>query len=551
MPGPIREGLRKGGCIKVVLISLIVLCLAPISSLLLAADDAPTVRANSETIHGDWSKVADGIAVFRGIPYAQPPVGDLRWKSPNPHQPQPEPRQATQFAPACIQDSGNTDWHAGVAAAFGHGSEVAPRPAAISEDCLYLNVWTSKPDGTASLPVMVFVHGGSNRGGWSFEPNYLGDRLAARGVVVVTIAYRLGVFGFFSHPALEDGAAGAQANFGLLDIRAAFQWVRNNIRAFGGNPDNITAFGESAGALDIVDLMLVEAEGARAEKPLFRRLVSQSLGGSMTQRQNLAEARQSGEQLVTQIGLGPTVTAERLRQVSAFQLLQAARQVRGDGMPEGVIDGRLLQKTPATLAAAVGFEGVELLIGTNADEWLMYTDEATAWKDVEDWIQRHAPAAHEELLARVGEMTEPRRALDRLRTAWRMACPSRFLAEQVNAGGGKAWVYLFTRQRSGPGGEALGVYHGAELPYVFDTHDAWLPTEESDRRLTGEILQIWTRFAKTGSPTPAEDGTWPTFTAARPAVLELGDRVGLSDSREDDLCDVLGPAIHSPVNSND
>jgi para-nitrobenzyl esterase len=418
---------------------------------------------------------------------------------------------------------------------------VAPRPASISEDCLYLNVWTPKPGGTAGLPVMVFVHGGSNRGGWSFEPNYLGDRLAAEGVVVVTVAYRLGVFGFFSHPALEDGTAGVQANYGLLDIRAAFQWVRENIQAFGGNPDNITAFGESAGALDIVDLMLIEAEGGKEERPLFRRLVSQSLGGSMTQRQNLAAAQQSGQQLVAQIGLGPAVTAERLRQISAFQLLQAARQVRGEGMPEGIIDGRFLRRTPAALAAAVGFEGVELLIGTNADEWLMYIDEAAGWEDVEAWIQRHAPDAREELVERIGAGTDPRRALDRLRTAWRMACPSRFLAEQVNARGGKAWVYLFTRQRSGPGGETLGAYHGAELPYVFDTHDAWLPTGENDRRLTAEILRIWTRFAETGRPAPAQGNDWPVFTAARQAVIELGDRIGIVDPREDDLCDILGP----------
>jgi para-nitrobenzyl esterase len=132
-----------------------------------------------------------------------------------------------------------------------------------------------------------------------------------------------------------------------------------------------------------------------------------------------------------------------------------------------------------------------------------------------------------------------------------MACPSRFLAEQVNSRGGKAWVYLFTRQRSGPGGEALGAYHGAELPYVFDTHDAWLPTEESDRRLTAEILQIWTRFAETGNPEPAQGTTWPAFTASRPSVIELGDRIGVIDSGDDDLCDVLGPAKHLPGNDHE
>jgi len=208
----------------------------------------PVVLANGEELHGIWEGEGNQIAVFKGVPFATPPVGDLRWRAPRPNTPRQGPQSAAEFAPGCMQTTYSTDWYARVAAAFGHGPEVAARPLGVSEDCLYLNIWTPELNPEAGLPVMVWVHGGSNKGGWSYEPNYIGTRLAEKGVIVVSIAYRLGAFGFFSHPALDNGEGQPVANFGWLDGIHAFTWVTEYIRAFGGDPENITAIGESSGA---------------------------------------------------------------------------------------------------------------------------------------------------------------------------------------------------------------------------------------------------------------------------------------------------------------
>jgi len=162
---------------------------------------APVVFANGEELHGSWENGDTGVAVFKGIPFAAPPIDELRWRAPEPNKPRSGPQMAVEFAPACMQTTYITDWYADVAKTFGHGPEAVGRPKSVNEDCLYLNVWSPRPESGADLPVMVWVHGGSNKGGWSYEPNYIGKKLAEKGVVVVSIAYRLGAFGFFSHPA--------------------------------------------------------------------------------------------------------------------------------------------------------------------------------------------------------------------------------------------------------------------------------------------------------------------------------------------------------------
>jgi para-nitrobenzyl esterase len=183
---------------------------------------------------------------------------------------------------------------------------------------------------------------------------------------------------------------------------------------------------------------------------------------------------------------------------------------------------------------------MELLAGTNRDEWLMYIDADAAAGDLRRWVDATAPGRREELLAAVAG-DDPRRAMDRLRTARRMLCPSRYLARRFNAAGGRAWVYSFTRQRPGAGGAALGAYHGAELPYVFDRHDDWLATAAPDRHLTTAMGDYWSRFARTGAPADAAE-SWPPFTQQNSAVMELGERIGLTAAVDEDLCALLGPA---------
>jgi para-nitrobenzyl esterase len=515
--------------------------LLPVTVARAAEPPAPVVIANDEELLGGWAGAGQQVAVFRGIPFAAPPQGRLRWLAPRPHMPRKGRQAATAFGPACMQGSGGVDWYVGVAAAFGHGPEAVGRPNSVSEDCLYLNVWSPKPFADAGLPVMVFVHGGSNAGGWSYEPNYIGANLAARGVVVVTIAYRVGPFGFFSHPALNNSHGDPVANFALLDIRAAFQWIRTNIAAFGGDADNITGFGESSGAFDLVDLLLADLAEGRGSESLFRRLVSQSIGGPPIVRKTLAQEQASGEFLLEQLGLDKNVTASRLRQVPAEDLLQAAAKLPADHYYSAVIDGRTMPRHPLETLRLARTAGVDLMIGTNSDEWYMYVAEDTTREDVQAWVADYEPEQQADILAAVAGEPTARNTIDRLRTARNMLCPSRYLASRINEAGGRAWVYLFSRQRAGNGGDRLRVHHGAELPYVFDRHDAWLPVEEQDRELTEVVMDYWVRFAATGDPNLPGRPAWPVHSRQDPAVMELGNRVGEMDPFYIALCELLGP----------
>ena len=355
------------------------------------ADIGPRVSANGERLEGLWSGPQQRIAEFRGIPFAAAPVGDRRWRAPRPHRPRDGIQAAQSFAPACMQGQAMVDWYARVAAAFGHGPEVVERPLGFSEDCLYLNVWSPRLEPGADLPVMVFVHGGSNSGGWSYEPNYLGMNLAGRGAVVVTVAYRLGPFGFFSHPALAADPDEAQANFALLDLRAAFEWVNAHIAVFGGDPQNITAFGESAGALNLVDLMLQDADAGRGSQSLFRRVISQSLGGSLDDRQTLAMDRKRGEKLIAAVGLPGDSSAEALRRIPADDLLEAVKSLPADDYHDAVIDGTTLSATPLVMAQRADLSGLQIILGSNADEWLMYIDKAAGQNELDAWFANNAP----------------------------------------------------------------------------------------------------------------------------------------------------------------
>ena len=503
---------------------------------------APLVQANSEELLGEWAGATKQIAVFKGIPFARPPLGNLRWRAPQPHQPRVGRQMAIKYGPGCMQGPGGVNWYVGVAEAFGHGPEVVGRPNGLSEDCLYLNVWSPQVESGAGLPVMVFVHGGSNAGGWSYEPNYIGENLAARGVVVVTIAYRVGPFGFFSHPALNNAEGEPVANFALLDIRAAFQWISRYIRTFGGDPENITGFGESSGAFNLVDLLLADLVAGEGGESLFRRLISQSIGGPAAIRQTLAEDQATGEFLAAQLGLDSEVSADRLRQIPAEKILEAVVQLPDDHYFSAVIDGKTVSRHPLEILRLARTAGVDLIAGTNADEWYMYVEENTTQNDLNDWVAENAPGQQAALLAMVADEADARSAMDRLRTAQEMLCPSRYLATRINESGGRAWVYYFSRQRVGSGGKNLRVYHGAELPYVFDRHDNWLPTQEADHALTGAILDYWVQFARTGDPNLAGRPAWSVHSRQDPAVMELGNRIGAMEAFSTELCKMLNPA---------
>jgi para-nitrobenzyl esterase len=512
--------------------AMLTVCVALTACTPPAGSAAPTVTAGGEQLVGSMGRRQPRVAIFRGIPYAAPPLGALRWQAPAPHSPATGGRAATRFAPGCYQDSYNTDWYRKVGAAFGVSPDSFGDPP-FSEDCLYLNVWTPALDRRAALPVIVWIHGGANRGGWSFEPNYDGESLAARGhVVVVTIAYRLGVFGYFGHPQLSGSAA--PANFGLLDQVAALRWVRAEIRAFGGDPDNVTVAGESAGA---------EAVGYLAASPLaaglFRHAISESGGFQMREDLALADAERVGLAVAAALPGSPDLAA--LRALPSAAVFEAAKRALPDHDYAAVVDGRSLTLPPATYYRRHGLP-VDLLVGTNQDEWYMYLDEDPA--KLAGAVDALAPGAREPLAARAAAEPSVRHGHDKVFSLSEMTCPAYAMAASAAAHGHRAFVYRFTRVRPGRGGATLLAYHGAEIPYAFDTHDAWLRQDRDDQRLTDAMLAYWSNFARHGDPNGIGLASWPAFDDTDARVQELGTRVGPLAAPDKALCDRVAPSLY-------
>ena len=491
-----------------------------------ATKKADTLVVGSTRYQGGLT--ADGsVEFFLGVPFAQPPVGELRWRAPKPYGGKPGVVQAVQFAPACQQGTHMFDWYQGVVSSFGGDPATFPEPE-VSEDCLYLNIWRPAGPGATGLPVLVYIHGGSNKGGWSYEPNYLGENLARRGLIVVSIAYRLGVFGFFSHPELAD------ANFALLDQVAALKWLKENMDSLGGNAANITLMGESAGASNIAHLLVSPAAAG-----LFRRVIHQSAGwavmGRTTHEENLLRGVELQKRLFANGG-----SIEQMRKVPAGDLLQIAETVYEGHFFDPVVDGQSLSYSVNEALLAQRFPPVDLLIGSNADEWLMYLEEG---QSVDEWMR-------ENLAASQGESVKPllpvradaARTLDSLVTAYNFVCPSMFLAEQVRRRGGRSWFYYFSRVREGELAQSMGAYHGAELPYVFNTHDDWLPTNAADLELTKAVMDYWINFVRSGDPNGASLQNWPLFDRRAGSVLRLDSEISALQHESLAICDILMPA---------
>ncbi len=440
---------------------------------------------------------------FSGIRFAEAPSGDRRWRPPVPHT-ATGAVDATHRPPVCMQDDGNVQWYQGVARAFGQPPDVVYEMPETSEDCLFLNIWT--PDAGASLPVLVWIHGGANTGGWSFEPNYHGHELAARGAVVVSIQYRLDVFGFLAHPELSaESPHASSGNYGILDQIEALRWVQRNIASFGGDPGRVTLFGESAGAGNIAYLLLSPlADG------LFHRAISQSGGWPARQRRTVGDDEAEGVRFLDSAGVRDI---GELRNLPADELFALSQEHYERGYDDPPVDGWLLPAAPAELIANGKFETREVILGTNAHEVLMYLDEATEadWQDALNVVSERAGVSA--LLA--GEPLRER--LDALQSAMQFHCPSWALADGFAAAGTPTWVYRFDRVRAGEHG--IGAYHGAEIPYVFDTHDRWLPTGEADRALTRQMMNFWLQFAATGDPNDDGALSWPRWTAGGKALI--------------------------------
>ncbi|HJZ77941.1 MAG TPA: carboxylesterase family protein, partial [Vicinamibacterales bacterium] len=460
---------------------------------------------------------AASIAVFKGIPYARPPIGDLRWREPLPAVPWTAVREATTFGAPCAQN------------ATGRVLESS------SEDCLYLNVWTAEWPLRFPKPVLVWLHGGGNFAGTASDVNSSGEHLARRGLVVVTLTYRLGPFGFFAHPALtRESAHHASGNYGLMDQIAALRWVHDNIGSFGGDPSRVTLGGQSAGAVDVNVIMT-----SPLAKGLFHRAIAQS--GTVSRVADDATIRMTGLATTMAARSRDTysdaltlVEAERAgaevgdnpRALSTAALLQAASGARKSiGPANGIIvDGWVLPESPAETFIHGREHRVPLLVGSNARE---RTPDVTGDALVAAAQSMYGPLA-DRALALYGFSNATTDALyGTVGAQWVVdtmyRCPVVMQQAWHAAAANRAYQYQF--DRAPPGREAVGATHGVELPYVFGVTGArWV---DADRAISEAIQTYWANFATSGNPNlPTRSSSlpeWPTFTASTLRYMEFTD----------------------------
>ena len=462
--------------------------------------------------------------IFRGIPYAEPPINNLRWKSPIPAKKNLK-IDARQFKPACMQDRYNTDWYHNVIKAFGSDPSLFEHVNSISEDCLYLNIWTKSLETSARKPVMVWIHGGNDTAGWSYEPDYLGHNLSNKDVVVVSIGYRLNIFGFFKHPNMSKQTG----NFGLEDQILSLQWLKENIKYFGGDPNNITIFGESAGGAHIsYHLVSPASEG------LFEKAIIQSGGYNLVSPYSLLDIQEAYNFAKEATDIISPNNFEALRNIDSKRLLDVSKAM---GYPfHPIIDGNLIEKQILNIYSRGNLNKVDLIIGSNKNEEYLYIDKEMSLEDLIKQIKERNPDKADKIISLL-DLSDIPLASDRVGTNQLTACPSIFIARQMTKSGNKVYQYLFSKQRIKS--ENILSYHGAEIPYVFSTHDAYLPTTNNDLKLTDSMMNYWTQFAKKGNPNSDNtDVYWDEFGDEENYII-LDTTIKTDQKLEKELCDLI------------
>ncbi len=462
--------------------------------------------------------------IFRGIPYAEPPINNLRWKSPIPAKKNLK-IDARQFKPACMQDRYNTDWYHNVIKAFGSDPSLFEHVNSISEDCLYLNIWTKSLETSARKPVMVWIHGGNDTAGWSYEPDYIGHNLSNKDVVVVSIGYRLNIFGFFKHPNMSKQTG----NFGLEDQILSLQWLKENIKYFGGDPNNITIFGESAGGAHIsYHLVSPASEG------LFEKAIIQSGGYNLVSPYSLLDIQEAYNFAKEATDIISPNNFEALRNIDSKRLLDVSKAM---GYPfHPIIDGNLIEKQILNIYSRGNLNKVDLIIGSNKNEEYLYIDKEMSLEDLIKQIKERNPDKADKIISLL-DLSDIPLASDRVGTNQLTACPSIFIARQMTKSGNKVYQYLFSKQRIKS--ENILSYHGAEIPYVFSTHDAYLPTTNNDLKLTDSIMNYWTQFAKKGNPNSDNtDVYWDEFGDEENYII-LDTTIKTDQKLEKELCELI------------
>lgn len=485
-------------------------------------------HAQVKTTAGDvrGSSTTDGgirIRIFKGIPYAAPPVGEFRWKEPRPAVAWEGVRDATEPGAHCVQGP-----------IF--GDITFPRPA--SEDCLNLNIWTPAAGANDRLPVMVWIHGGGFQAGAGAEPRHDGEAFARKGVVLVTVNYRLGVFGFLAHPELtRESGRNASGNYGLMDQIAALRWVKENIAAFGGDPGNVTIFGESAGSLAVSALMASPLAAGLFQKAIGESGAYFSGPSGTLPLQPLQASEQRGTTFAASIG---AESLAALRAKSPDELLAAALKTRPWFAPS--VDGYVLREDVHATYAAGKQAHVPLLAGWNADEIragiVLGKQKPTAQSFADDVRKRFGDQA--EAVLKVYQSSTDAAALE----AAAALASDMFIGHatwkwiEIHAQTGRAAVYRYSFDRKipvAPGTKVMGVAatskdigarHAGEIEYVFGTLESVknVTWEASDRKLSDAMTTYWANFARTGDPNGPGLPKWPRYDVSG-RILHLDETI--------------------------
>ncbi len=465
------------------------------------------------------------ITVFKGVPFAAPPVGDLRWRAPRPVSAWKGVKQADHFGPSCVQTITEHGFGPWTYEFVTHGE--------VSEDCLYLNVWTPAKSPAGKLPVYVFLYGGGFTSGSAEVPIYDGEGLARKGLVVVTINYRVGVFGFLAHPELaQESGHSASGNYGLLDQIAALRWVRNNISAFGGDAGRVTIAGQSAGSMSVHFLM-----ASPLAKGLFHRAIAESGGsgvgasggGPMMGSRTLANAEADGVKFAAAKGAS---SLKDLRAMSWRKLMEPV-----PGTPPGpagllrfspIVDGYVLPESPLEAMVHGKLSDVPTLTGCNTGEIegglvgpLPPISAAEFQKQVK---QRYGDLA-DEFLKLYPATTDEQAQASRAVSSRDESLVSMYLwaRKRGQVASTRTFIYLWDHTLPGPNAARYGAFHTSEVPYVLDTlYTSDRPFTETDREIADRMSAYWAAFAASGDPNLRGLPVWPAVND-KPQVMEVGD----------------------------
>lgn len=464
------------------------------------------VKVDGGFISGTVNSKGD-IHIFKGVPFAAPPVGALRWKAPQPVAAWERTRVCDKFGPSPMQNK---------PAPFSMWSEefLIPKEP-ISEDCLYLNVWTGATSTAEKRPVIVWIYGGGFASGGSAVPIYDGEAMAKKGIVFVSINYRVGIFGFFAHPELtKESGNGASGNYGIMDQIAALKWVQKNVAAFGGDPANVTIAGQSAGSMSVNCLV-----ASPLAKSLFQKAIAESGASFGKGNISLQKAEEEGSKIMQSLNAS---SLNALRSLPAEELMSKAQGFRGP-----IIDGYVLPEAIVDIFKQEKENKVSLLTGWNEDEGLLFGPlknaqdfqkqaEANYGKDAQLFLQYYPSRNDSE-----AEVSQLKLSRDQIFGAQNYAW-----ANIQSSQGDKVYVYRFIRKPPATGEYTkYGAFHTAEVPYAYDNlqfvNRPWQPV---DHQLAATMSSYWANFAKTGNPNGNNLPVWDAYNNGTQRIMMLGEK---------------------------